>query len=204
MGMRCQNLVGYVGVAFAASLAACASCTASPCTVENSTDFYIPNQGPSATTSSAAECCALCRGGVPSPVLPPGPRYTPYYTWQQGSPGSCYCKASTGERRHGSGVTSGSCGPPPPTPPPTPRTPNYHGCVSAAARALPYCDMVRPLAERVAWLVANLTLAEKVSRMYSCVDTCDTCDTPRAAVGHARFRVPAGGEHSRRRGVPGP
>ena len=146
------------------------------CTAENNTDYYIPNQGKSGETPSAAACCALCRGGAPSPVLPPGPRFTPFYSWT--SAGDCYCKPSTGGRRASQGTTSGSCGPAPPTPPPSPALPNYQGCVSAAARALPYCDMARPIAERVAWLVGNLSLAEKISRMYSCVDTCDTCACP--------------------------
>jgi len=101
---------GIVSIDELVGAGAAAGVGAGTCTVENSTDYYIPNQGPSGATDSAALCCALCGAG--------GARWKPYYTWQQGSPGQCYCKASAGERRHGSGVTSGSCGPAPPTPPP--------------------------------------------------------------------------------------
>eukprot|EP01043_Picozoa_sp_COSAG02_P006656 COSAG02_NODE_192_length_29942_cov_34.627228_5_plen_142_part_00 len=40
---------------------------------------------------------------------------------------------------------------------------------------------------RVEALVNSLTLAEKVSRMYSCVDTCDTCPCPVDRIGLPAF-----------------
>ena len=54
---------------------------------------------------------------------------------------------------------------------PTPNElPNYQGCQTPLARAQPYCNSSLSVASRVDRLIASLTLKEKVSRMYSCVD----------------------------------
>ena len=54
-------------------------------------------------------------------------------------------------------------------------TPNYQGCQTTRALLQPYCNTSLPIAARVESLITSLTLDEKVSRMYSCVDDCDTC-----------------------------
>ena len=149
-----------------------------PCTFIHGVDFYIPNGAQSSSQPNASACCAFCRGGSGpvSPVLPPIKRFSPFFSWNSNGNG-CYCKDSQGSRRNGSTLISGSCGPPPPPGPPPgpPAHPNYQGCVTAAAKALPYCDMKLTIDVRVDSLVSSLSLPEKVSRMYSCVDTCDTC-----------------------------
>lgn len=141
----------------------------------------IPNGHPSSTQPNASACCDFCTsgGGPRSPVLPPGGRpYTPFFTFNSNGNG-CYCKPSQGERRTGPGLTSGACGPAPPPPPPAPPPgPNYQGCTTEAAKAQPYCNMSLSIDARVDSLVSALTLAEKATRMYSCVDQCDTCPCP--------------------------
>ena len=52
--------------------------------------------------------------------------------------------------------------------------PNYQGCADAVSQSFPYCDTSLSVDERVAALIDELTLDEKISRMYSCVDDCDT------------------------------
>ena len=159
---------------------------ASPCTLDVGYDYYIPNQGPTGHADNATDCCNLCRGFVPSsPVLPPVFHYTPFFTYTSSQ--DCYCKSSQGRRGKSPGTISGSCGPAMPTPAPTPPTPNYQGCMSELAKALPYCNMSMSYDERTRALVSSLTLAEKVSRMYSCVDTCDTCSCPVDRVGLPPF-----------------
>jgi hypothetical protein len=159
------------------------------CTFIHGVDFFIPNGQPSDSTPNASACCDLCRGtGPASPVLPPVKKFWPYFTWNANGNG-CYCKPSEGSRRNGSGLVSGACGPapsPPPGPPP-PHRPNYQGCVSATAKRHPYCNITLPIEARVDALVNSLSLAEKVSRMYSCVETCDTCPCPVARVGLPAF-----------------
>ena len=102
-------------------------------------------------------------------------KYAPFFTFTMGDK-ACYCKPNQGERRTGSNITSGSCGPaPPPSPPPPPRTPNFQACLTPVALARPYCNMSLPISERVADLVGSMNLTEKVSRMYSCETRADTC-----------------------------
>lgn len=40
--------------------------------------------------------------------------------------------------------------------------PAFKGCATGLSRSLPYCDATRSHAARVAWLVGNLSLAEKI------------------------------------------
>lgn len=47
--------------------------------------------------------------------------------------------------------------------------------MSDIAKTFPYCNSSLSISERVANLVGSMTLEEKVSRMYSCRDDCDTC-----------------------------
>ena len=64
-------------------------------------DFYIPNGAPSSTEPNASACCDYCRGanGPVSPVLPPGRRFSPFFTWNSNGNG-CYCKPNQGEVRY--------------------------------------------------------------------------------------------------------
>ena len=48
---------------------------------------------------------------------------------------------------------------------PGPRTFNYQGCLSPAAKARPYCDPSLSIDQRVTSLVSSLNLSEKTSRM---------------------------------------
>ena len=83
-------------------------------------------------------------------------------------------------------VDSGACGPCPSGDPPLPKKgapPNWQGCLSAVAKALPYCDASKSIDARVDWLVANLTLQEKIraiSPQPALGDTCGvhTCGKP--------------------------
>ena len=52
--------------------------------------------------------------------------------------------------------------------------PAFKGCTTALARSLPYCDPTLSHADRVDWLVRNLSLAEKIGRI-----------SPAAALGNA-------------------
>ena len=124
-------------------------------------------------------------------MLPPPRPIAPYFTFDTNG-NNCYCKPSMGQRKPGQGahLTSGTCSAAP-TPPPTPQSiPNFHACVSEVARAQPYCNATLSYADRAASLVASLTLDEKVSRMYSCVDTCDTgCEDSEGSRCEAHVRV---------------
>ena len=135
------------------------------CATLPDTDYYIPNQGPSGTAATVQDCCSFCNGK------------TPFFVFQSDG-NQCYCKANKGKVSPSKGTTAGTCSEAPtPVPPPTPiqTTHNYQGCNTAKAKAFAYCNHALPPATRAALLVGNMTLAEKVSRMYSCVDTCDTC-----------------------------
>lgn len=158
------------------------------CTVEQDIEYFIANQRKFDTDkmTSSQECCAYCRGErPPSPVLPHQGRFYGYYSFNSTS-NECFCKPSDDGRRQISGMISGSCGkaPPPPTSPPTP---NYHGCLTAVARAQAYCNTSMSIAARVSSLIGSLNLSEKVSRMYSCVDRCDTCACPIDRLGLPAF-----------------
>ena len=48
------------------------------------------------------------------------------------------------------------------TPKPSYRPVHFHGCVTTLARSFPYCDASLPYEARAAWLVTNMTLAEKI------------------------------------------
>ena len=76
-------------------------------------------------------------------------------------------------------LCSGECGacptPNPPPPPGVKPTPNWQGCTTALAKALPYCDATKSIDERVDWLVANLTLAEKIRAISPQPDLGDAC-----------------------------
>jgi len=64
--------------------------------------------------------------------------------------------------------------------------PNYKGCENAISRALPYCDTSLSVDERVSWLMANLSLAEKIatiSPQRALGDTCGTHTAGKASVG---------------------
>jgi hypothetical protein len=45
-------------------------------------------------------------------------------------------------------------------------TSGWHGCLTALAKSLPCCDATRTIDERVDWLMANLTLQEKIRTNY--------------------------------------
>ena len=55
--------------------------------------------------------------------------------------------------------------------------PTSHGCLDRAARALPFCDNTRPIADRVADLVSRLTLAEKIGLTGADLKKDGSCDT---------------------------
>eukprot|EP01043_Picozoa_sp_COSAG02_P045933 COSAG02_NODE_4249_length_5586_cov_14.082377_8_plen_238_part_00 len=53
----------------------------------------------------------------------------------------------------------------PPWTPPKPGTqvlPGMKGCTSPLAKSMPYCDTSKSIDERVDWIVANMTLVEKI------------------------------------------
>jgi hypothetical protein len=155
------------------------------CTLDPHVDYFIDGQPKSCTADSAEACCKFCQGGLsPSPVLPPQ-TYFSYFSYTDS--GDCYCKPSKGDRRKSATTTSGACGPAPPAPPPLPQAPNDQGCLAPLARAHPYCNETLSIAARVAALVGAMNLTEKVSRMYSCVDTCDTCPCPVPRLGLPAF-----------------
>jgi hypothetical protein len=55
--------------------------------------------------------------------------------------------------------------------------PNYKGCVSSVAKALPYCDETKSFDERVSDLVGRLSLADKIA-MISPQPVQGLCSTP--------------------------
>jgi hypothetical protein len=66
----------------------------------------------------------------------------------------------SGLRNKGSGLCLDSRGPPPPPPP----LPPVRTCApDSIAASMPFCDQTKPMAERAAALVANLTMQEKLS-----------------------------------------
>jgi hypothetical protein len=65
----------------------------------------------------------------------------------------------------------------PPKPGSPKPTPGYQGCLSTLAKSLPYCDAARSIDERVDWLVANMTLAEKIRAISPQPDLGNTCGT---------------------------
>lgn len=145
------------------SLVAAAAKDTSSCTFIPDTDFYVPNQGPSGSATSALDCCTrVCAGK------------TKYFTFAKSSK-QCFCKTDNTNPRSSTDNIAGSCDPNPPPPSPPQRYPNYQGCVDNASMPLAYCDASKPLDDRVHALVSLLNLTEKASRMYSCRDNCDTC-----------------------------
>merc|ERR1719204_2063930 len=68
--------------------------------------------------------------------------------------------------------------------------PYYQGCVTDKAKALPYCDTSKSFDDRVTWLIANLSLQEKVYMMTPQPAINDnTCDAHTG--GAARLDIPA-------------
>lgn len=59
---------------------------------------------------------------------------------------------------------------------------NFYGCRTALARSLPYCDESLPYEARAAWLVANLTLDEKIATIGPNGTLGDSCAGHTAAV----------------------
>lgn len=55
--------------------------------------------------------------------------------------------------------------------------PNYQGCTTELAKSMPYCDTKLSVDERVAWLVGNLTLDEKIQMISPQQDLGGTCGT---------------------------
>jgi hypothetical protein len=45
------------------------------------------------------------------------------------------------------------------------RGPAYQACTTALAKSLPYCDTTLSIEARAAWIVANLTLKEKIAQI---------------------------------------
>ena len=43
------------------------------------------------------------------------------------------------------------------------RTPRFHGCLTPRSAAFPYCDINLTYAQRIAWLIGNLTIDEKIA-----------------------------------------
>ena len=147
----------------AAASAAIDAPSSSSCTFIQNTDFYMPNQGPSGSATSALDCCTrVCAG------------QTKFYTFAKSS-NQCYCKTSNKNPRSSSDNTAGTCAPDPPPPPPPQKYPNYQGCMDETSKTLPYCNATKSFDERVDDLVSSLNLTEKASRMYSCRENCDTC-----------------------------
>ena len=100
-----------------------------------------------AAALAVLSCCmllllGLARGGAAGSAA---------VTWKP-PPSPCKkdeCMTCTGE--------CGACPPPPP-----PGVPSWQGCTTPLAQSLPYCDTSKTIDDRVDWLVANLTLVEKI------------------------------------------
>ena len=53
--------------------------------------------------------------------------------------------------------------------------PNYKGCANTVSKALPYCDTTLSVDERVAWLMHNFTLDEKIAMISPQPSLGETC-----------------------------
>ena len=66
------------------------------------------------------------------------------------------------------------------------RIPNYKGCENKVSKSLPYCNTSLTVDQRVSWILANLTLDEKIamiSPQSSLGDVCGDHTSGKASIG---------------------